>query len=194
MICAGMDVSGKSQIGHYVYMSIVLGVNDSINQLANRLGYKHIHMRSIKNKREKLDIISKMNFNNMDFLVLCIRMDRDVIINEFTNSKKNWSRFSESKLVRIFNCQLFKLVRKDIESFLSRHRSGLSEIVFQTDVDCRDFAKNNGLRYADPNKAHMLADIVAFANNISEDIGCAKDLDLRDPIRESMKKQLKRKM
>ncbi len=115
MIIAGMDVSGRPNIGNHTYMSIVIGTEDIIKQTVNSIGHDNIHMSRIKKRKRQEDIISKIHFDRKNSLGLCIRIDRDTIINEFYNLMKN--KIRKAELVCIFNKVLFELVQKRIDQY-----------------------------------------------------------------------------
>ena len=75
--------------------------------------------------------------------------------------------------------------------FLREHSCEVRSIVFQCDADCRAFAKDMGWMITDAGPAHMLADIVAWANGHGREPEGAVSLDLVDGLVERMKSRFK---
>ena len=75
-----------------------------------------------------------------------------------------------------------------ILKFLIKHKCELSDVVFKCDSDCRQFIKGNGLRPANVGDAHILADIVAWANNRNVEPEGVIMLDLANVFKEKTMK------
>lgn len=69
------------------------------------------------------------------------------------------------KIAQTYHSLVWSMIRDPVESFLHQHRCEVSTIEFQCDADCRNFAKDVGWRRIDEGAAHMVADIVAWANS-----------------------------
>ena len=78
-----------------------------------------------------------------------------------------------------------------IKAFVTKHGNALSDVVFQCDSNCGRFAKDGGLNHKDADDAHMLADIVAWANNKNKEPAGAISMDLKKAIEEKPKQKLK---
>ena len=75
--------------------------------------------------------------------------------------------------------------------FLTMHDHALSDVLFQTDADCVNFLKDNGVGSTDASRAHMLSDIVAWANNRNrESLRGVISIDLTVTIRENLREDL----
>ncbi len=164
MIIGGMDVSGNTQIGNYKYLGIVIGTSENINSIIKHLEYEQVLQNTYKYNRKTL--VSKLKFNNNESIAFCIRIDKKTIIDKLKNNlrKKHYS-ISIGKLFHAYNYLILHRIRDQITEFTHKHNTSLSEINFQCDYDCKNFAKDNGLRYTKEGNAHMLSDLVAWSNN-----------------------------
>ena len=189
-----MDVSGNPGVGNYTYMSIVIGIDDIVRQTLRRAKDNHdyIHMNQIKNKKIQKEILLKICFDQKNVLGLCLKIDRDQIIDEFSNSNRKKRKISRTDLICIFNQHLFKLVRNYFDNFLPQHKCALTEVCFECDSDCIGFAKDNSLKHIPKGDAHSIADIVAWGNNKKMEPRDTISLDLRNEIRESIRRHMKK--
>ncbi len=190
MFLAGIDISGDPETDHYKRMSIVIGTKESIDSIVKRLGSNKIHMNQVK-KHDHGNIISKLDFTNDQIIAFCITLDKKLIVDRIRKSRRiKQKNISSEKIFRMYNNILMYEIRESIVDFLSKHNHALSDIVFQCDQDCLNFAKDTGLRYTEVGDAHMLADIVAWANNKNIEPDGVIAMDLRDIIERRLKKEL----
>ena len=103
---------------------------------------------------------------------------------------KKRPRMSQAKFSKMFNSLLLRHMREDIEKFIIRYHCTLTEIVFQCDTDCTNFAKDNGLGSYGTGHAYILADLVAWLNNNGKEPAGVLSMDLTDTIEAEMKKPL----
>ena len=187
-IVAGVDVSGDPGSGNYKFMGIVMGTRKKIDSIFRHLESDHIHMSMIKNKRTQDELISMLKFDGSDITAFCIRLDRVEIINTIQNMRRARSKnIPGRKITEMYNRLLLRYVRDKLEEFPSRHGHALSEVAFQSDSDCVNFLKDNGLRHSDAGNAHMLSDIVAWANNRSREPEGVIPINPADRIQERLR-------
>ena len=189
LIVAGMDVSGNPESGNYEFMSIVIGREESLSSLVRRLGTESIYMNRIRDKKRKNNIIATLEFDRTECMALCIRLERNRVLGEFVYDRKEYKRVQNAKRLRAYHYLLWRAVRVYIEEFLHQHRCGVSDVVFQCDGDCKDFAKDVGLQRAVKGSAHMLADIVAWANAHGKEPSGTARLNLTDMLYKDMKRR-----
>ena len=185
-LVAGLDVSGCPRQQN-LYLAVVIGVDTYIRSLVESLGYKQIHMSGMPRKVRR-SILSRLEFRSKECAVLCVKIDRDLIVDKIVKMKKTKNSYAATRRVlRAYNRLLLKELRGRIQHFLAAHRHALSDVVFQCDGDCVDFAKDVGLRHAyvthvRDGDAHALADIVAWANNKGMEPKSVTRLDVTDRI------------
>ena len=191
-IVAGVDVSGDPDSGNYKFMGIVMGTRKKIDSVFGYLESDHIHMSMIKNKKTQDEIVSMLKFDDREITAFCIRLDKVEIINTIQNMRKIKSKnVSGRKIIEMYNRLLLRYTRDRIEEFPSKHGYALSEVVFQSDSDCMNFLKDNGLRHS--GVAHILSDIVAWANNKSKEPEGAIQINPTDKIQERLKWEIMNK-
>ena len=111
------------------------------------------------------------------------------MLGEFVQERERHKRVQNAKRLRAYHYLLWRAVRVHIEEFLRQHRYDTSDVVFQCDGDCKDFAKDVGLRHGVEGSAHMLADIVAWANSHGKEPSGTVRLNLADRLYKDMKKR-----
>ena len=134
--------------------------------------------------------MSQIFFDRTNFLVLCLKIERNKIVAEFINSNKNKNEL-KSELISIFNKQLFSLIQNKINDFLFQHNYGLSDVCFECDSDCIGFAKDNNLNHIQKGDAHSIADNVAWGNRRNMEPDGTISIDLTNEIRRSVREHIK---
>ena len=164
-IIAGMDVSGDQEYGNHKFMAIVIGTRDSVCFTMKCLGNKQIHMVEIRDKKQQERIISQLKFDGKENIAFCIQIEKNKIIQNILETKRIKQNVSKAKIYRAYHYLLLRHVRAQIETFLGKHGNALSDVVFECDMDCVNFAKDAGLKHTQRGDAYVLSDIVAWANN-----------------------------
>ncbi|CAI9832405.1 MAG: hypothetical protein MPJ05_07170 [Nitrosopumilus sp.] len=186
MFIGGLDVSGSPPVAGCRYLAGIIGDADEIEKVTWDLG-RNIHMSRIKNNREKRKVLDRLRLNNHKIIAFCVVMDKDNII--LKSRKRGRGRGSEYRVIRRFNRGLFYFLQPRLRGFLERHGKTISDIKFQCDSDCRNFARDNSLQFVDPGNAHVLADIVGWANNANRPIKGVLEIDLKNDIMSYMRKR-----
>lgn len=178
-----MDMSGNSINGNNLFLGLVITFNQKIQNELIRSEGKYIHMRNIKDKKRQKRIISKTYFDNEQTFAICVKIDRKKIINNIKNKRKvKHQNIPTSKIISKYNKLVMHYMEKRIMTFLNNNGYTLSDIIFQCDQDCLKFAKDNGLRHTDTDSTHILADIVAWANNRGIEPDGVVVLDIVDKV------------
>ena len=192
ILIVGMDASGNPISGNHKFVAIVIGTEDQITHLVRRLENRAIHMNMIRSKKEQNRIIEKLIFNHTDCIAFCIRLERKAVLEKIRHARQQKGRYvDDMKLLRTYHYLVWREIRDHVEKFLHQHGCGIDEVVFQCDGDCRDFAKDLGWRHAAGGSAHMLADIVAWANSHGREPTGTVSLDLTDSVYKQMAKRFK---
>ena len=190
LMIAGMDVSGNPESGNHKFMAIVMGTEERIASLVKRLGTDTIHMNTIRDKEEKSRLIKKLAFDHTECIAFCIRLERDRVLDRIYRKRKR-RHVDDMKLLRTYHYLLWRTLRTRAEKFLHQHGCGIDDVVFQCDGDCRNFAKDLGWHHGAASSAHMLADIVAWANAHGQEPTGAVPLDLADLLYVEMARRFK---
>ena len=191
ILLVGMDASGNPTSGNHKFVAIIIGTEERIASLVRRLGNRAIHMNMIRNQKEQNRIIESLIFDRTECVAFCIRLERKKILEKISHTRRRNRSFNNRKLLHTYHYLVCRAIRGHIEKFLHQHGCGIDDVVFQCDGDCRDLAKDVGWRYGDAGSAHMLADIVAWANSHGREPVGVVSLDLTDSIYEQMIKKVK---
>lgn len=184
-LLGAMDVSGNPHVGNHLFLAVVICTPEYLTSLHKRLKSKQINL-GLKNSSNRSLIASELQFGD-GCLVLCCKINRDVIIDKFLQRKIKHGKQPDHRMaLRSFNRQVYDLLQDRIMTFLAQHNCDRDDVVFECDSDCRGFAKDVGLRYGDGGTAHHVSDIVAWSNNRgSEPPGVARQ-DLGGKIMQNM--------
>jgi len=189
MLLAGADINGDNDYGHFRYVAIVIGTNAAINTLFYKIGLTTVEMKKLK-KHQRKQVAKNMNFNGKGFLALCLKIDRQKIIEYFTTHPHSKAKFIDRKMVyRFFDDVLFGLIRDKIDGFCQHYGIGITKLIFQCDPDMSTTIHNWGLTDAHNGKAYEFADAISFCyeHKWTPVKGC-KYFDYSDKIRKAMKK------
>jgi len=183
-----MDVSGNQEKSNYNYLGVVLGTHESLQNLSKELGAYPEHMSKIP-KNQRLELIKKLTFDGNNRIALCIKLDRKRILSEVKNSRKG-RRFSNGKILNIFETIVMKELKKKIEAFVLDHKTSLTELKFQCDNDCIKFLKNGSFQKAPIGVAYRIADYVAWCNNDGVELKQVIEIDIKELQSKIIKKIL----
>ena len=184
-LVGAMDISYDPSLDH-AFMAVVIGKEDSINNLHKNLGLKKIHMSQISKERRN-NIISKIKFDGKNNIAFCIKINHNIDKIKNMNIIKK-KRIPLGKIYREYYRMLLFSIRDDLEKFSLAHNCPLNTIPFQCDSDCRGFAKDTGLHYDDPGHAHELSDIVAWLNKNHSVVDGIVELNMLDTYEKIIEK------
>lgn len=191
MIIGGIDASGNPNEGNYRYASIVLGEASKILSVVEKNNLWNIHMRHIQDRRRHKEILSKLKFDRKDMIAFCIKTERGSLISAIKSAMRaDGQKTPHRKIFRVYNHQLRYNICPRLEDFLNLHRCKLADVAFQCDSDSWGFLKDNGLRHAPGREAHILSDIVAWANNRNREPWGTIKIDLAAVLKAACKRAL----
>lgn len=189
MLLAGTDINGDNDNGHFRYVAIVIGTDTAINALFNKIGLKTVEMKKLK-KHQRRRVAKNMNFNGNGLLALCLKIDRQKLIEYFTTHPHSKAKFIKKKSVyRFFDDVLLTLIRNRIDGFCQHHGTRITKLNFQCDSDMSTTVHNWGLADSRGGKAYEFADAVSFCyeHKWTPVKGC-KYFDYSDKIKQTMNK------
>lgn len=193
MILGGMDLSCNDRDNSSVYMGIIIGTKEKINSMANQVGLPPTYTPAYKFVKNRSVIASKLEFVDSDVIAFCVKIDKFRLVDKLEKKLKKQNRYRRmggKKIWIVFNRLLLYEIREKIIPFTNSHGYALTDVAFQCDGDCRYFAKDNGLRYADEGRAYMLSDAVAWANNRNLEPHGVCALDLTKILEEKLKSRI----
>ena len=190
-MAAGMDASGDQSSGNQKFMAVVIGTEESVAAMTRRLGSDSIHMNMIKNPRERDEILNKIRFDGRTCIGLCVRLERKLVLDGIQKRAKGTPRIYKRRAVSTYHQLVWDMVRDPVEGFLRRHDCEIASLGIQCDADCRDFARDRGWHSEPVGSAHMLADIVAWANNHRREPAGTMYMDIHDRLVKSMRRKFR---
>lgn len=187
-----MDVSGDEDNKNYKYLGIVIGTNESIMSLSNDIGpFPERFSRVKPQDREK--IIKKLIFDSKNRMAFCVRLERQKIIKEISNSRivSKYRKIGKKKLYNTFEYVIMQQVNKKIREFITVHGVSMNQLIIQGDKDSTYFANAGNFRHQERGAAYRLSDYVAWCNNKNCAPPTVVELDFIGEIPQIMKKILK---
>ena len=186
------DVSGNPIEGNYKYMGLVIGTKENLNSISKCLELNQFSSKlRIKDKGVRKSLASKLEFNCRENIAFCVKIDKDRIIsNIISHVDKKRLRIPHDKIHSIHNKILLRKLHEKTLKFLRIHNYELHKVIFECDSDCRTFARDNGLKYTDPGYAHIISDIIAWANNNELEPKGVIVMDLSHEIESELRKAL----
>lgn len=188
MLLAGTDINGDNDDGQGRYISIVLGTESSINELYNKIGLSNIEMKNLKKNKRKF-VVKNLNFKDNNFFAICLKVDRQKLIEYITTHPHSKAKFIEKGEVnRYFDRILLSLIRDQIDGFCQHHNSRFTKLTFQCDPDMSKTIINWELLQSFHGKAYEFADVISFSyqHKWSPIKGC-KYMDYSDKIKQRLR-------
>lgn len=189
---AGMDASGDQQSGNQKFMAVVIGTEEGIAAMTRRLGTDSIHMNMIKNQKDRNEIIGRVRFDGGACIGLCLRLEKKLVLEEAQRRAKKGLRANKRRVASVYHRLVWEGMRDPVERFLRQHGCEARSVGFHCDADCRDFVRDRGWCARPAGSAHMLADIVAWANGHGLEPEGTVYMNLYDRLAKSMRKKFKR--
>lgn len=189
MLVAGSDINGNNDNGQFRYLAIVIGTDSAINTLFNKIGLKTVEMKRLKKNQRRM-VAKNMNFINNDFLVLCLKIDRQKLIEYITTHPHSKAKFIEKKQIhRYFDNILLSLIRNRVDGFCQHHKTRLSKLQIQCDPDMTKTVLNWDLTNSPKGRAYEFADAVSFCyeHKLTPVKGC-RYFDYSDNIKRQLQK------
>ena len=81
MLIGGADVSGGEADGQHNHVALVIGKEDAINRIYNRIGISPIHMSEIS-KSQRRQVRDNLDFSSNELIVWCFHTSRQRIEND----------------------------------------------------------------------------------------------------------------
>lgn len=177
-----------------MYMGIVIGTKEKIDSIIRRVGLvPDCNVPKYKSVEGRSAIVSKLEFADGEAVAFCIKVDKIRIVGQIKKKLRKRDRYLENKRIWAeYNRLLLHEVRGKITGFVNFHRCTLSDVVFQCDGDCRDFAKDNGLRHAGEGNVYALSDAVAWANNRNLEPNGVRLIDITKILQEKLESRILR--
>lgn len=161
MLLAGADINGDDD-GQFRYVAIVIGTPTAINTLFNKIELKTVEMKKLK-KHQRKRVAKSMNFSGKEFLALCLKIDRQKLINYITTHPHSKAKFIQrTEVYGYFDNILLSLIRDRIDGFCQHHNTRFNKLKIQCDPDLSLTVKNWKLTSSSEGRAYEFADAVSF--------------------------------
>lgn len=189
MMIAGTDINGDNDNGQFRYIAIVIGTETAVNTLFNKIGLKTVEMKHLK-KSQRRKVAKNMNFQNNEFFALCLKVDRQKLIQYITTHPHSKAKFIEKrKINQYFDNILLSLIRNRIDGFCQHHKTRFSKLKIQCDPDMTKTILHWDLKTASEGKAYQFADAISYCyqHKWTPVKGC-KYVDYSDMIKQKLQK------
>jgi len=193
MLIFGADVIGDSDISEHQYIGLVIGTEESVNRLHNRIGLdKEIHMRELSDN-QKTTLYQRIDFTDNDIESWCMHVDRQNIIDTIKLSENLHPRFKRGKLIqRHFDNLLLKKIKQDIENFTIPYGKHIEDLTMQCDGDMIRTAQNWKMGTEHKGRAYQLADAIVYCRQRRHNVPGWHVHDFRDDLLVEMGRDLLR--
>ncbi len=192
ILVAGTDINGDNDNGQFRYVAFVIGTETAINTLYNQIGLSNIEMENLKKAKRKY-VAKKMNFTKGTFLAMCLKIDRQKLIQYITTHSHSKGKFIERKEIhQYFDKILLSLIRDKIDGFCQHHNSRFTKLNFQCDPDMSKTITNWKLDHSFEGRAYEFADAISFCyqHKWSSVKGC-KYIDYSEKIKQRLLYEMK---
>ena len=190
MLVGGVDVSGDRHQGQHNHVALVVGAEDAINRVYNKIGISPIHMSELS-EHQRLRVRNNLDLSSNEISVWCFHISRRRIEDDMlTRMRSKNSRMPRINVHKSFETYWFRLFRSDLESFTARFRTNLAEVMIQADADMNPTLKCWGMASTYKGRAYELADAVAWFNQKGAKIRDCRTVDLREKIRNDLERGL----
>ena len=191
VVIIGADVSGNiTGGGQSRHIAVVIGTEESINKIYQKIGLAEIHMSSLSRSKRQ-NIFQELKFDNGDLLGMYLNVERqktvDYIVCNAKLHPKNKPKFGIQKH---FDYLLLQMIRDKIESFAFPRNCEIQDIVMQYDSDMILTGKNRGTGTVCGGQAYEIADAVAWCNERGQSIKRCLSIDLAAKLRTEMSDDL----
>ena len=138
MLIGGADVSGCKADGQHNHVPLVIGKEDAINKIYNKIGISPIHMSEIS-KSQRRQVRDNLDFSSNEVIVWCFHVSRQRIENDMKECIAPRKKRSPSINVhKSFESYWFQTFREDLESFTRAFWvEQLTAIIIEADADMR---------------------------------------------------------
>ena len=190
MLIGGADVSGSNTDGPENHVALVVGKEDEINRIYNKIGVRSIHMNKMSPSQRDM-VRRNLDLSSADVRVWCFHVDRRNIEKSIRERMKSGKRQKPRINIRkSFESYWFRLFEGELKDFAVNFRAELSDIVMETDADICPTVKGWNFRNKHKGRAYELSDAVAWFNQKGVPVRNCRVVDLRDRMRKIMKKHL----
>ena len=185
-----MDFSGDQESGNYKYLGIVVCTKDFLDKFVKDVNLRRTERSATSKRTMRRDILSKLDARKPGCLILCVKTDREAVLAEITNmARRQRKTIRSNSLSYAYDNAVMNSVMQDLEPFLRRHGTSLSEIKVEADHDCVDLLRHASVHRIGESYAHDMADTVAWANCRGSEPEGVKSMDITADLCKSLKRK-----
>lgn len=191
MILAGSDVSGNTVGGgQHRHIAFLVGKEESINTIYNKIGLKEIHMVRLTDT-QKENVYRLLDFSTNDILAWCFHVEKQNTVDYIQNHEKLHPKTkSRESIHKRFDHLLLKEFREKLESFCSQNRISITDLQVECETDMAYTIDNWRMKKKSRGRAYEISDAIAYFNEKARKIRGCGDIDLRDKLRKQMESEL----
>lgn len=182
---AGTDTSGSEAVGQRKFISLVIGNEEQLNAMFNRIGLRQIHMIRLE-ETDQEHVLNSLRFSS-EITAWCITVDKQRIIDYiFHHERLNNKHKPKVRIAAHFDHLILRHIRDEIQAFLQPHRLEIEQTDIEFDKDMSDTIKIWRMKPKVKGKAHQIADAIAWANYRGRTIRGCRELDLSEKLKQQM--------
>lgn len=189
LLIAGTDTSGSEVVGQRKFISLVVGKDETLNAMFNRIGLRQIHMIRLE-ENEQNHVIDTLRFS-ADVAAWCLTVDKQRIIDYiFHHEQLNNKHKPKVRISAHFDRLVLRHIREELQVFLQPHRMEIEQINIEYDADMSETIKIWRMNPKMKGRVHQIADAIAWANYRGRTIRGCRELDLSEELKQQMEYDL----
>lgn len=193
MLIAGSDVSGNKTGEERRIIALVIGTEDSINSLHNKIGLAEIHMSELK-KNKRNHVLNNLDFQNKERFAISLEVEKNKTVHEIHEyMKKQEPLYDIGVIFQHFDLLLLDRIRKTIENIIVNYGMVIKDLSVQCEGDMLATIRAWNMKISDKGKgkAYELSDAIAWACNADKNIKGVIKKNLVHDLRNQMRKDFR---
>lgn len=191
MIIAGADVAGSKKFGEHRVIALVIGIEEDINSLYNKIGLPEIHMSELE-ETVRNQVIEKLDFKGKNILVFSLMVEKIKTVHKIHEYKKRQDPlFPVNVIFQHFDSSLLDEIKDRIEKITYRHGVGIRDLPVECENDMSNTVRTWRMQKKPMGKAYELSDAIAWCCNNDKRIKGIIRLDLVSKLRKKMEHDFK---
>ncbi|MGH2612084.1 MAG: hypothetical protein ACRDFB_03420 [Rhabdochlamydiaceae bacterium] len=191
MLIAGSDVAGNRYDGEHRVIAFVIGTEESINNLYNKIGLKSIHMSKLEEVDRK-KVTDNLEFRDGERFAFSLMVEKiKTVHSTHERMKKTDPLYDIGVIFQHFDTQLFDRIKSKILTILEKHGVDKKQLVVECENDMSKTIRIWGMNAGEMGKAYELSDAVAWCCNKGKNVKGIIKIELSKDLRKQMEKDFK---
>jgi len=191
MIVAGSDVAGNRINGQHRVIAFVIGTEESINQLYNKIGLKGIHMSEL-GEPDRKKVTDNLEFRDGQRFAFSLIVEKIKTIHDISERMKKKDPLFDIKLIfQHFDTELFRRIKPKLQNIIDKRGLRKRDLIVECENDMSATIQTWGMTTTGRGRAYELADAIAWCCNNDKRVKGIIKMDLVKDIRRQMVKDFK---